>query len=192
MSSNQFPRKLDGTYEDIDCFIDCQYGNKVFSYGHGILQVYIPSLQRGHNIIKYINENFGQDIIFDIGETDSEVLFKFSAKHDDKIIPLLKPKTLGASISPFSSKNLPKNKFYSIPDEDQVAYKNIVEKIGKENIITLTHMTNSFIKSLVTNKNTWDKIKLDMAQKGLTGKNYIHSIGKWNDYISYLYRELGV
>ena len=68
MSSNQFPRKLDGTYEDIDCFIDCQYGNKVFSYGHGILQAYIPSLQRGHNIIKYINENFGQGIIFDIEE----------------------------------------------------------------------------------------------------------------------------
>ena len=55
IKSNQFPRKLDETYEDIDCYIDCQYGNKIFSFGHGILQVYIPSLQRGHNIIKYIN-----------------------------------------------------------------------------------------------------------------------------------------
>ena len=37
------------------------------------MQVYIPSIIRGHNIIKYINENLGQDIIFDIEETDEEI-----------------------------------------------------------------------------------------------------------------------
>ena len=158
----------------------------MFYYGRNLLQAYIPSLGRGHNIIKYINDNFEQDVIFDIEETDSEVLFKFNTKYDEKIIPLLKPKTSGANISPFSSKNLPKNKDYKIPDEEFVTYKNIVDKIPQERILILTHMTNKFIKSLVTKKNTWEDIKADMALKGLKGKEYIHSIGKWNDYISYL------
>lgn len=158
----------------------------MFYYGRNLLQAYIPSLGRGHNIIKYINDNFEQDVIFDIEETDSEVLFKFNTKYDEKIIPLLKPKTSGANISPFSSKNLPKNKDYKIPDENLVAYKNIVAKIPQERILIITHTTNKFIKSLVTKKNTWEDIKADMALKGLKGKEYIHSIGKWNDYISYL------
>ena len=33
-------------------------------------------------------------------------------------------------------------------------------------------------------------IKADMALKGLKGKEYIHSIGKWNDYIKYLEENL--
>ena len=76
----------------------------IFYVCRNTLQAYIPSLGRGHNVIKYINENIGQDIIYDIEETDSEVLFKFNTKYDNQIIPLLKPRTNGASISPFSSK----------------------------------------------------------------------------------------
>lgn len=188
-STNTFARKLDGTFEDIDVYINCQYGNKVFSFGHGILQAYIPSIIRGHNIIKYISEHFGKEIIFDIEESDSEVLFKFKSKHDDNIIPLLKPKTNGANISPFSSRNLPKSE-YKIPDEDFNAYKNIVDKIPRERILALTHMTVNYIKSLATKNNKYDDIKADMALKGLKGKEYIHSIGKWNDYIDYINKHL--
>ena len=101
----------------------------------------------------------------------------------------LRPKTGGSNISPFSSKNLPKNKAYKIPDEDLVAYKSIVGDIGQKQIITLTHMLNSYLKSLVTKRNTWEDIKADMALKGLSGKNYIHSIGKWEEYINYLKKE---
>ena len=121
---------------------------------------------------------------------DSEVLFRFHQKDADKIIPLLKPKTNGANISPFSSKYLPKNKTYKIPDEELSLYKNIVQNVPKECILTLTHMTQSFIKSLATKKNTMDDIKADMAMKGLKGKEYIHSIGKWNEYLEYLKTEL--
>ena len=185
-----FPRKLDGTYEDMDVYISCQHDMKIFYFGRNTLQAYIPSLIRGHNIIKVINEKFGQDKIFDIEDTDSEVLFKFKTKDADDVIPLLKPKTSGANISPFSSKNLPKNKDYKIPDEDLVKYKSIVAKIPKERILDLTHMTNRFLKSLVTKRNTWENIKADMSMKGLKGKEYIHSIGKWEDYIKYLQKGL--
>lgn len=156
-----------------------------------MLQAYIPSLGRGHNIVKYINENFGEDIIFGIQETDLEILFKFKTKDADIIIPLLKPRINGAGISPFSSKNLPKSA-YNIPDEDLLIYKQIVAKIPPERILTITHTTNNFLKSLVTKKNPWENIKADMVAKGLKGKEYIHSIGEWNNYIKYLQENLRI
>lgn len=36
----------------------------------------------------------------------------------------------------------------------------------------------------------YENIKSDMKLKGLKGKEYIHSIGKWNDYVNYLEKEL--
>ena len=189
LATNDFSRKLNGTLEDIDVYIDCMNNVKIFYYGSSILQAYIPSLIRGHNIIKAINE-IDSSIIFHIEETDSEVLFKFKYINSDKIIPLLKPKTSGSNISPFSSKNLPKNKEFKIPDEDLNLYKEIVSKIPQERILAITHSTNNFIKSLATKKNPIENIKADMKLKGLKGKEYIYSIGEWNNYINYLKENL--
>ena len=184
LNTNDFTRKLNGNLEDVDCYIDCQHGNKIFHYGRDILQAYIPSLGRGHNVLKAINE-IDSSIIFDIEETDVEILFKFKYINSDKIIPLLKPKTSGSGISPFSTKNLPKCS-YIIPDEDLAMYKQIVSKIPQEDILILTHSTNNFIKSLATKKNSIENIKADMRKKCLKGKEYIHSIGKWDEYIRFL------
>lgn len=187
--TNDFTRKLNGNLEDIDCYIDCQYGNKVFHNGRDVLQAYIPSLIRGHNILKAINE-INPSLVYNIEETDTEVLFQFKYSDSDKIIPLLKPKTSGANISPFSSKNLPKNKDFKIPDKDLDMYKQITAKIPLECILTITHSTNNFIKSLATKTNPIEKIKADMRLKGLKGKEYIYSIGQWDKYINYLEESL--
>lgn len=125
------------------------------------------------------------NIIWNIVETDSEVLFRFNAKHMNDLEPYLKPKTNGADRSPFSTKNLPKSR-YNIPDEDLIPYKDLVSKLPQNQLITLVHTTKDFIKSLTTKRNTYDKIKEDMALKGLKGKEYIHFIGVWDKYISYL------
>ena len=140
--------------------------------------------------MKAIQSELGNDIIFNIEETDEEILFKFNANHMNDLEKYLKPKTNGASISPFSSKNLPRNKTYKIPDEASLEYKEIIQKLGQKRIIELTHMTNNFLKSLATKKNPWENIKADMALKGLKGKEYIHSIGKWSEYIKYLERNI--
>ena len=87
---------------------------------------------------------------------------------------------------------MPRNKDYKIPDEEFAMYNNIVAKIPKERILTLTHTTQNFIKLLVTKKNTWENIKADMALKGLKSKEYIHSIGKWDEYIEYLSERINV
>ncbi len=189
--TKQFPRKLNGTFEDIDCYIDCYNNIRIFYFGKSVLEAYIPSLTRGHNIIKSVTEELGDGVIFHESENSSEVIFHFKAGDMGRLEKYLKPKTSGANISPFSSKNLPKNKGYNIPDMDLVPYKRILEKIGQNRMIELTHITNSYLKSLTTKKLTWEDIKCDMARKGLSGKKYIHSIGKWKEYIGCLEKMCG-
>jgi len=190
--TKQFPHKLDGTYEDIDCYIDCYKNIKIFYYGKSILEAYIPSVIRGRNIVRSIEQNEGQHIIFNIIETDSEVLFHFKAKDMDKLAEYLNPKTSGANISPFSSKNLPKNKSYKIPEEEFAVYREIIDKIGQKRIIELTHMTNNYLKSLATKAVTWEDMKADMRLKELSGKNYIHAIGKWKEYVNFLKANMSI
>lgn len=185
MSTNDFPKKINGNYENIDCYIDCMNDIKIFYYGHGILQAYIPSIGRGHNILKNLEE-IDKSLIFDIEETDSEILFKFKYINSDSIIPLLKPKISGANISPFSLKNLPRNKDFKIPDDKLTQYKQIVSKISPDKLLTIGRMTNSFLQTLVTKKNTWENIKADMRLKCVKGKEYIYIIDKWDEYLKYL------
>lgn len=191
LKTHQFPREINGQLADNDIYIDCYNKIQISSYGQGILEVYIPSIGRGHNIVNAIKSELGEDVIFNIMESDFEVIFRFKAKDMDKLEKYLKPKTSGAKISPFSSKNLPKTK-YNIPDEDLVTYKNIIEKLGKNRIIELTHITNDYLKSLTNKRHNWEDIKADMALKGLKGKDYIHSIGKWNDYIKYIEKRINI
>lgn len=137
-------------------------------------------------MVNSIRSDLGKDIIFDELETSSEVIFRFKASSMDKLEKYLNPKTFGADISPFSKKNLPKNKDYKIPDEELSPYHDIVKKLGQNRIIELTHMTRKFIQSMINKKRSWNDIKADMALKGLSGKNYIHAIGKWDEYLTYI------
>ena len=143
---------------------------------------------RGHNIVKTIQQS-DPSLIFDIEETDSEILFKFKYVNSDKIIPLLKPRTSGSQISPFSSKNLPDSNF-KIPDDKLTQYKQIVSKIPPEKLLTLSRMTHSYLQTLITKKNTWENIKSDMRLKCVKGKEYIYMIDKWDEYLKYLENEI--
>lgn len=188
--TNEFPTKLNGTYEDIDVFISCYNDIRIFYKGRGVLTCYIPSLKRGHNLMKQISDQYPNVKLFNIEETDSEVLFDFKSS-DDFIIPLFNPKTSAAHRSPFSSKNLPKSS-YVIPEEDLVVYKMLTSNFSLENgdWLKLNRLTQDYIKSLANRKNTLEKIKQDMKQKSIKGKEYIHYIGKWNNFIEFLQKEL--
>lgn len=226
-----FPREYDGTLADNDIYIDCEKKARIFHYGKGVLEYYIPSIKSGNSIIRtiyrdFINKNNTKttsntyevekdgkpitvtkqsisilnevlfreelsksDFIFNIVDTDTELLFQFHSKHLKELEYILCPKTNGADRSPFSSKNLEKTK-YIIPDGELEVYKVLTSKIPKNELILLAKYTTSFIQSLVTKRNSWEDIKADMVLKGLKGKEYIHSIGKWNDYIKYLEKNL--
>ena len=189
LQKNTFPREYNGLFADNDIFIDCNNKIQIFHYGKQILQAYIPSIGRGRNIVKAIKEAFQGNIITNIEETDSEVLFRFNSKYMEDLVPYLKPKTSGASRSPFSTKNLPKAK-YDIPEDDIQRYKDVTSHISKEDMLKISHTTKGFLLSLCNKKYTEEMLKDDMALKCLGNKEYIHSIGKWSDYITYLENNL--
>ena len=60
-NTNDYPKKLNGTNEDIDLYIDCHGNKKIFYSGNGILEAYIPSIKTGRNIIRQI---YYENIIF--------------------------------------------------------------------------------------------------------------------------------
>lgn len=201
-NTNDFPRDENGQLDTDDIYIKCANGSQIYSYGHGILIAYIPSLGRGHNILRSIAEdklgitnkipydelfkNLEEEkTVFGIIENDAEIEFKFKSDNIEYISKYLKPQTSGSGISHFSTKNLPKSN-YKIPDEDLDTYKNIVSNFYSESILDLTHNTNNFIKSLTTKRNPIEKIRADMKLKCLKTKEYIHSIGKWSEYMNYL------
>lgn len=201
-ATNDYPRDEYGNIDTDDIYIKCTHGSQIYHYGHSTLVAYIPSLGRGHNILRAMaNEllNIEEKIPYEelynaleeegtiknIKENDSEIEFCFNNNRIEFVAKYLKPLTAGANISPFSVRNLPKTR-YIIPDEDLVAYKNIVSKKYSEQFLTLKHMTDMFLKSLVSKKSSWNDIKSDMKMKGLKGKEYIHSIGKFNEYLLYL------
>lgn len=140
------------------------------------------------------DSQFDEDIkknkfIYDIERTDSEVLFKFSVKNMELFEKYFEPSTSGANISPFSSKNLPKCD-YEIPEEDLVRYKQALGENPKEKLLQIRNATNGFLEALTTKKYKIEHIKADMKKTRMRTKEYIHSIGKWNDYIKYLEKNL--
>ena len=227
--TNDFNRKLNGTYEDIDVYIKCSNSGQIFYYGNrGTLQFYCPTLQRGRNIVreiyaKYISPDNAEciatdiqkddktitrtsykikdlnifcsdirnkeNIIFDIEETDEEVLFKFKYQNMDKLEAILKPLTTSPNRSPFSSKNLQKSD-YKIPDEDLKKYKTITANLPQNKLISLVHTSQRFLTTLSTSQKKQEQMRSEMKRLGMKPKEYYHYIHKWDEYLEYLENEL--
>lgn len=71
-STKQFPRNLSGTFEDSDIYIKCRHDVRIYHYGKELLEAYIPSIQRGMNIIRtiyrdYINKSNTETTIISMG-----------------------------------------------------------------------------------------------------------------------------
>lgn len=120
--THDFIRDENEAIEDADIYIACQYGNRITTYGHldgkkaVWLSAYIPSIGRGRNIVKALKEQ-GVNIE-QYEETDEEIQFIFLPKDIEVVAKIMKAKTSGASISPFSTKNLPKAKNVSLPTDE--------------------------------------------------------------------------
>ena len=224
LNTNDFPKRLNGTNEEIDIYIPCKSGGQISYYGKSILEFYIPRIKAGNNIVreiyaKYINpENTekvvtklskgekttykildedvfksdldsNQNIIFNVRYTDEEVLFQFKYSNSEKIIPLLNPSTTSCNRSPFSLKNLPKTD-YTIPENDLSLLKDITNQYPDLHSVEIGQFAKKFISNMATRNNPQEKIKADMRKKCLSGQKYIHSIGKWEDYLKFVDKTL--
>lgn len=184
-----------------------EFCNRIFHLFNEVEILFVSYMQNPENVsilksgkgttYKIIDhKQFNSDIknskfIFDILETNSEVMFKFYEKNSDKIIQLLKPKTAGADISPFSPKNLPKIE-YLIPKDELREYEDIIAPLKEDGkLLALSKLTQNYIK-LLSKKRLYRGVdmKTYMRKKMLKGKEFIHSEGHWNDYLKYLTKEI--
>lgn len=99
--TGDFPKDINGKYEDIDVYIACKNDIKVFYYGDGVLEAYIPSITRGNRILEQLDKS----AVLKMQQNEGEMFLYFRNSPDETILSLLNPLTRGASISPFDEKN---------------------------------------------------------------------------------------
>lgn len=196
-SKNDFPRDANGNIDQsTGVYIKCANNCQIYAYGtdgHREMQLgaYIPSLGRGRNIKKELR---CLGIAFDhYDESSCEVTFTFSSFDIDKVAEIMKARTAGAGISPFSTRNLKKNTV-DIPDELTAQYKDAISKLDKSDMLLIKQLNKSFLNDVLAKKlRDKGKRKLfdyaeDMRKMGLARdvKGYIYKKGLYGDYVHYL------
>lgn len=196
MNTNDFPRDSNGNIENsCGLYITCQGGTKIYDYGkdgkYMQLYAYIPSRTRGRNIVKKLDSIGIKYSCYD--ETDEEVAFLFPSTEIDKVAKLLKAKTSGASISPFSKRNLPKSTV-KIPDDEMAKYKKVTSRLNRGDTLVIKNINSSFMNDVLAKKlrekgkrKPFD-FKSDQKALGLSRdtKGYIYIKGMLNEYLEYL------
>lgn len=196
MNTNDFPRDSNDNIESsCGLYITCQGGAKIYDYGkdgkYMQLCAYIPSRTRGRNIVKKLDSVGIKYSCYD--ETDEEVAFLFPSTEIDEVAKLLKAKTSGASISPFSKRNLPKSTV-EIPDDEMTRYKKVTSRLNRGDTLVIKNINISFMNDVLAKKlrekgkrRPFD-FKSDQKTLGLSRdtKGYIYTKGLWNEYLEYL------
>lgn len=193
-STNDFIRDADGNLDDsfADFYLSGRSGIEIKHATGSDLACYIPKLKVGNGVLKsYYEKQIGscEDKTMDaivielqnsgfISECDilsTEVLFVFPAKYLDDLDPIVKLRTSGASISPFSTRNLPKAP-YVIPKADMDAYK---EAKGELNGLQISRIQDEFIREFFD-----EDIKSQMKLEMLKANQWFHKHGYWQDYLN--------
>ena len=196
LSTNDFIRDSEGNLDNdfADFYLSGRSGIEI-KHGYGSeLACYIPKLTLGNNILKsYYDATIGDHgkksvehiskELVDKGfakEVDimgCEVMFTFDAKYLDTLAPIVKLKTAGSTISPFSTRNLPKAP-YTIPKKDMDKYK---KAKGELTGLQIGRLQDDFIKKKL------DKdFKSEMKKEMLKATQYIHKIGEWDNYCKWI------
>jgi hypothetical protein len=129
------------------------------------------------------------EILEYITEFDSEGEFGFKSDMIEYIAELVGAKTSGASISPFSPKNLP-NKKYDIPIEDLNKYRDIINQLDKSEMIVLSQLNNRFDAVIQAKKGKLYNINAERKLSCLKGKEFVYSIGLFDEYLKFIGYEI--
>jgi hypothetical protein len=197
---HDLPRDASGNivHEEVELYISCQNGNKITEYGKDpsnrmVLRAYIPSIGRGRNIRKAMD---AKNIPYtNYRETDEEVEFRFKAKDIELIAELMKVKTGGANISPFSTKNLPKADV-EIPLAEIERYKAVVAEVQNGDLLVIHRITTDFLSNFIEKKyKKLDKrfdcaVDMKKMMMGRMAKEYIYTKGFWDEYLDFLQKKI--
>lgn len=204
LSTNDYPRLKDGNINPSfdDLYIPCQKNIYVMHYQRDVLMCICPTSKRGRNTLRKIYETYiskdvpdnfdlimqkltDEDIIINIEETDKEFIFYFKDANMDKVSKVIKPIANGADIPPFSPKNLPKTK-YTIPTSDLAIYKDLTASY--DNKLALGRMNQEFLQVQQSKLKKGDNTdyKANMKLVGISGKEYWHYVGMWDEYLEFI------
>lgn len=184
--TNDFPRNETNGIEDSfeDLYIPCSKGIIKHTYlGDDILALcFYDKAQQGRNIFSMIAEKYPK-LQIEIDDDGTDCLIYFNANDIKKIATICKPKTSGKDIQPFSIKNLPKVE-YKIPSSDLSKLYTITKDLSQSETLQFFKKVNTdFIKTL--NK----EVQAEKKQSRLSTKEFIHSNGLWDKYLSYVKKQ---
>lgn len=194
--TKDFVRDDNGNLEESfgDFYLSGRSGIEV-KHGTGSeLACYIPRLQLGNNILKsyydsVIANHNGKSMdriiadlkssgyVNDVDVLSTEIFFTFDAEHLDTLAPIIKLKTSGASISPFSTRNLPKAP-YIIPKTDMDKYKKAKDGLSG---LDIARLNEEFIA-----ENFDSDFKTNLRKEMLKPIQYFHRHGYWDKYCKFI------
>lgn len=193
LDTNDFPRdefgNIDESFEDL--YIPCSKGKSEIrhTYQKDILCWYTPKPNVGKNVVKAL-ESKKNKINFSYEETPEDFIIYFNEKNLDDIAKIVNPKTTGAKIKPFSNKNLPKV-LYDMPEKDSVKLDKLLPDLpGIEKAQLMRQLTKDFDKEIQNKKGKKYDIDLERKKSKLKPKQFIHSIGMWNDFLKFVEKEI--
>jgi len=185
---NDFPKNEKGGIDESfdDLYIPCSRGIIKHTYRPYYLCWYTDKITTGRNVRKEFDEKGIE--VYDYEETSSEVLIYFDDKYMKKVATIVKPKTIGKGISPFSKRNLEKDSkaSYTIPLDDLRKYSEITEHLSQTEKMQFGRKVIKEFDEIIKKKKG-KKYNLDKERKdsGLPSKEFIHSIGMWNDFVKF-------
>lgn len=177
-----------------DFYLSGRSGIEVKHGFGGELACYIPKLQLGNNVLKsyydsvignrgdksvdkIVSELRDSGYVNDVDILSTEIFFTFDAEHLDTLAPIIKLKTSGANISPFSTRNLPK-KPYTIPDKDMDKYKEAKDGLSG---LEIARLNEEFIA-----ENFDSDFKTNLRKSMLKPIQYFHKEKIWDKYCNFI------
>lgn len=188
LDTKRFPVNDTGGVDDSfdDLYIPCRKGVIKHTYEQDRLAVWFYSKStQGKNVYKALTKKYPKlDLKYEDYEEDCAIYF--NSEDINKVSTIVKPRTSGASVKPYSSKNLPKPD-YNIPGKDLARLYSITKDMDR---VTKMHFIKACNKEF---NNTINKIKgkkydaeKERKESNMKPKEFIHSIGLWDDYIEFV------
>lgn len=198
--THDFVRDKNGDiHPDYDeLYIECSYGAKIkHSYKEDILGYWTDKISKLKSTTKKFDEN---NIKYQLGDAGDEYIIYFNDADMDKVAKLVGAKTTGKKIKPFDKVNIPDRiivepteskepviiSVYKIPSEDLKPYHNAIAPIaGKSEKLKLVKKTLIDFDEIIKTAKEVDPVK-ERERLKMGQKEYIHSIGMWDEYIKYI------
>ena len=188
--TEDFPRDAEGKIPDTfeDLYIACGKGEIRHTYEPGILCWRILDKPRtGYNVYEELKS---KKLKVEFDDCGSDVQIFFDEADLDKVAKVVRARTAGAKIKPFSPKNLPRAQ-YKIPEEDLEQLSNLLSDLDRKVRLRIGRDSLKLFDTIIAKKKGKKfNVEEERDNSGLKPKEFIHSIGLWNEYCKFVKKQI--